>query len=79
MTRTGNGSPPLKRPHEEDGKQRGDADAEDQERELLALAFCLPRARLGFRGVHDDASLPQAALPDNGPSVGGTGVTCLKF
>jgi hypothetical protein len=23
--------------------------------------------------------LPQAAARDNGPTVGGTGVTCLKF
>ena len=76
-------SPPLERPHEKDGQQRRDADAEDQERQLLglplALALTLEEARFGVRGVHDDASLPQSAARGNGPTVDGTGVTCLKF
>jgi hypothetical protein len=72
-------SPSLERPHEKDGQQRGDADAEDQERELLAFALTLQEARFGVRGVHDDASLPQPATCGNGPTVDGTGVTYLKF
>ena len=36
--------PLLERADEEDGHQRGDADAEDQERELLALALTLQEA-----------------------------------
>jgi hypothetical protein len=72
-------SPLLERADDEDGHQRRDAEAEDQERQLLAFAFALQEARFGVRGVHDDASLPQAAARDNGPTVGGTGVTCLKF
>jgi hypothetical protein len=32
-------TPFLERADEEDGHQRGDADAEDQERKFLALAF----------------------------------------
>ena len=69
----------LERPDEEDGHQRGDADGEDQQGQLLSLAFSLPGARLGFHGFHDDASLPQSAIPDNGPTVAGTGVTYLKL
>jgi len=72
-------SPLLERADDEDGHQRGDAEAEDQERQLLAFAFALQEARFGVRGVHDDASLPQAAARDNGPTVDGTGVTYLKF
>jgi hypothetical protein len=69
----------LERPDEEDGHQRGDADGEDQQGQLLGLALSLPGARLGFHGFHDDASLPHSAIPSNGPTVDGTGVTYLKF
>ena len=69
----------LERPDEEDGHQRGDADGEDQQGQLLGLALSLPGARLGFHGFHDDASLPQSAISSNGPTVDGTGVTYLKF
>ena len=69
----------LERPDEEDSHQRGDADGEHQQGQLLGLALSLPGARLGFHGFHDAASLPQSAIPGNGPTVEGTGVTYLKF
>ena len=69
----------LERPDDEDGHQRGDADGEEQQGQFLGLALSLPGARLRFHGFHDDASLPQSAIPDNGPTVDGTGVMYLKF
>ena len=66
----------LERPDEENGHQPGDADPEDQERQLLALSSALQGVRFG---VHHAASLPQPAPRDNGPTVEGTGVTCPKF